>query len=107
MSVRIKWSAAIVLAVFALLAPTAALADEGEDDHEVARELYEHGDIKSLEEVLAKLKRETPGDVVGVGLIRAGDRWVYRFQVIAGDGHRSIIDVDAGSVRTSAPGGDD
>lgn len=107
MSVRIKWPVAVALVAFALLVPTAALADEGEDDHEVARELYEHGDIKSLEDILAKLKRDTPGDVVGIDLTRAGDRWVYRFQVIGADGRRSIVDVDAGSVQASGQGSDD
>ena len=107
MSFRIKWLAAIALATIAMVAPAAALADEGEDDHEVARELYAHGDIKSLEDVLANLKHDTPGDVVAVELVRVGAQWVYRFQVIAADGHRSVVEIDAGSVRASGEGGDD
>lgn len=106
MSLRIKWLATITLAAAALLAPGMAIADEGEDDHEVARELYAHGDIKSLEDVLANLKHDTLGDVVAVELVRVGTQWVYRFQVIAADGHRSIVDVDAGSVRAPEEGDD-
>ncbi|HWU32418.1 MAG TPA: hypothetical protein VN108_06070 [Marmoricola sp.] len=98
---------AIALAAFVFVSPTMVVADEGEDDHEVARELFEHGEIRPLEDILAKLRHDTPGDVVAVDLIRVGDQWVYRFQVIASDGHRSIVDVVAGSVQTSGEGGDD
>lgn len=107
MNMRVRSWAALALAIFTLLWPVAAIADEGEDDNDVARELYAHGDIKSLEDILTKLKNDTPGDVVGIELLRVGSQWVYRFQVIAADGHRVIVDVDAGSTRTSAQEGDD
>ena len=107
MRVRFKWLPAIALAAFASVSPTMAVADEGEDDHEVARELFEHGEIRPLEDILAKLKHDAPGDVVAVDLVRVGDQWVYRFQVIAADGHRSIVDVVAGPAKTSGEGGDD
>lgn len=107
MTCRVEWLAAITFLAVAMVAPTVAVADEGEADHEVARELYARGEIKSLEDVLAGLKHGTSGDVVAVELVRVGPRWVYRFQVITADGHRSIVDVDAGSVRTSVEGGDD
>ena len=107
MRLRINRWVVVALAAVAVLVPMTALADEGEDDHELARELYEHGDIRPLEDVVAKLKRDNPGDVVGIDLVRIVDRWVYRFQVVAADGHRSIVDVDAGSAKPSSQGGDD
>jgi len=107
MSRRLQLPAVIAVAAFIALCPAVVVADEGEDDHEVARELYEHGDIRSLGEVVATLKRDNRGEVVGIELIPIGNRWVYRFQVIAPDGHRSIIEVDAGFVSSSAQGGDD
>ena len=107
MRLRINRWIVVAIAATAVLMPMTAFADEGEDDHEVARELYEHGDIRPLEDVVARLKRDNPGDVVGIDLVRIVDRWVYRFQVVTADGHRSIIDVDAGSVQPSSQGGDD
>jgi uncharacterized membrane protein YkoI len=107
MNVRWKWPVAAALAALVALVPVAAYADEGEDDHEVARELYEHGEIKPLEDILGKLRQQSPGDVVAVDLVRVGEQWVYRFQVIAPDGHRSIVDIDAGPVVASGEGGDD
>jgi uncharacterized membrane protein YkoI len=104
---RINRWVVVAFAAVSALVPVTAFADEGEDDHEVARELYEHGDIRPLEDVFAKFKRDNPGDVVGIELVRVVDRWVYRFQVIAADGHRSIIDVDAGSIQPSSQSGDD
>jgi uncharacterized membrane protein YkoI len=107
MSLRINQWAMVASVAVALLVPVPALADEGEDDHEVARELYEHGDIRPLEDVVAKLKGDNRGDVVGIELVRIADRWVYRFQVVAADGHRSIIEVDAGSIQSSSQRGGD
>lgn len=107
MSARWKLPVAAALAVLVSIVPAVAYADEGEDDHEVARELYERGDIKPLEDILGKLKQQTPGDVVAIDLVKTGDQWVYRFQVIAPDGHRSIVDVDAGHVVGSGAGRDD
>ena len=107
MGARVKWL--IVLALGAMLSGAAlpAHADEGEDEHEVARELYEHGQIASLEAVLARLRQTNAGEVVGVDLIRLGDKWVYRFQVIAPDGRRELIDIDAGPASSTPDNGDD
>ncbi|WP_256753687.1 PepSY domain-containing protein [Mesorhizobium sp. Mes31] len=80
----------------ALVLPLAALADEDDDgDHDRARDLYEHGEIKGLAKILDIVRAQTPGDVVAVDLIRLGDKWVYRFQIIVADGRRKIVDVDA------------
>lgn len=80
----------------ALVQPLAAFADEDDDgDHDRARDLYEHGEIKGLAKILDIVRAQTPGDVVAVDLIRLGDKWVYRFQIIVADGRRKIVDVDA------------
>ena len=51
----------------AALAAGPALADDhghgrggGDDDHDLARELYEHGDIQPLAQVLAAVARRCP-----------------------------------------------
>lgn len=85
------------LVVMALLAPHAALADESEDDQDVARELHDRGDIGSLGDILKRIEKQDHGVVVNVELVRVGERWVYRLQVVAPDGRRSMVEVDAGS----------
>ncbi|WP_363450955.1 PepSY domain-containing protein [Mesorhizobium sp.] len=46
---------------------------------------------------MAIVRAKAPGEIVAVDLIRAGGKWVYRFQVVAADGRRRIVDVDAGA----------
>jgi uncharacterized membrane protein YkoI len=88
--------------------PVAARAEvDDDDDHDRARDLYEHGEIKGLSNILGVVHAEAPGDIVAIDFIRIGDRWVYRFQVVAADGRRRIVDVDAGAgVLMRSRGGD-
>ena len=88
--------------------PLAAHAETDEDgDHDRARDLYERGEIKGLSNILRVVHAAAPGDIVDVDLIQVGGRWVYRFQIIAADGRRRIVDVDAGAgVLLRGEGGD-
>lgn len=91
-----------------LLRPFHARADEDDDgDHDRARDLYERGEIKGLANILGVVHADAPGDIVAVDFIRMGDRWVYRFQVVAPDGRRRIVDVDAGAGVLMRGRGDD
>ena len=86
------------LAGLVLAMPPAALAAEDDDgDHDRARDLYERGEIQGLAHILGVVRAKAPGDIVAVNLIRVSDRWVYRFQVVAAEGRRRIVDVDAGA----------
>ena len=95
--------AGILLA--AALAAGPALADDhghgqgnGDDDHDLARELYEHGDIQPLARVLAEVAQRVPGDVVAIDLIQnQDDLWIYLVQVVTADGRRIVVNVDAAS----------
>ena len=94
------------LAALVTAVPFAARADS-DGDHDRARELYEHGEIHALDDILRIVEARYPGDVVSVDLLRLGDKWVYRIQVIASDGRRTTVDVDAGggSVMSGRDGG--
>jgi len=107
MDVRAKWLVALALGAMLMGAVLPAYADEGEDEHEVARELYERGQTASLEAVLARLRQTNAGEVVGVDLVQLGGNWVYRFQVIAPDGRRDLVDIDAGPISSAPDNGDD
>lgn len=83
------------LAAMTLAVPLVARADDDDDDHDRARELFEHGEIAALYDILRQVRAQAPGEVVAVELVRENDKWFYRFQVIAPDGRRSTVDVDA------------
>ncbi|TPJ54758.1 PepSY domain-containing protein [Mesorhizobium sp. B2-6-4] len=86
------------LAGLVLAQPLAARADEDDDgDHDRARDLYEHGEIRGLANILDIVRVQAPGDIVAVDLIRKANKWVYRFQVVDTDGRRKTVDVDAGA----------
>jgi len=88
-----------------MLAAGPALADDhghgrgkSDDDHDLARELYEHGDIRPLAQVFAAVAKQVPGEVVAVDLIQnKDDSWTYVVQVVTADGRRVVVDVDAAS----------
>lgn len=98
MMVNLKRLAMLGLAGLVLAQPLAARADEDDDgDHDRARDLYEHGEIKGLSNILDIVRAQAPGDIVAVDLIRRANKWVYRFQVVGADGRRKTVDVDAGA----------
>lgn len=98
MMVNLTRLAMLGLAGLVLAQPLAARADEDDDgDHDRARDLYEHGEIKGLSNILDIVRAQAPGDIVAVDLIRKANKWVYRFQVVGADGRRKTVDVDAGA----------
>lgn len=89
--------AALGVAALVLAAPLAVRAQDDDGDHDRARDLYERGEIEGLADIMAVVRAKAPGEIVAVDLIRAGGKWIYRFQVVAADGRRRIVDVDAGA----------
>ncbi|TGT72026.1 hypothetical protein EN809_017925 [Mesorhizobium sp. M2E.F.Ca.ET.166.01.1.1] len=89
--------AALGVAALVMALPSAVRAQDDDDDHDRARDLHERGEIEGLADIMAIVRAKAPGEIVSVDLIRAGDKWIYRFQVVAADGRRRIVDVDAGA----------
>lgn len=89
---------ALLLALSPVVAPGAA-ADDDEDDHDRARALAERGAIRPLAEVLARLAREVPGDVVGIDLDEDDGRYEYEFTVVTPDGRVFEVEMDAATLR--------
>jgi uncharacterized membrane protein YkoI len=108
MKTTLKRVAIVALAGLVLALPPGARADEDDDgDHDRARDLHERGEIKGLSDILRLVRAQAPGDIVAVDLIRRNNSWIYRFQVVASDGRRRIVDVDAGAgVLMRGDGGD-
>ena len=68
-----------------------ASADEDEHDHEVAREAVAEGKILPLDQVLTRVRRDFPGELLGVELEDDEDRGsdarlLYEFKLLAKDG---------------------
>jgi uncharacterized membrane protein YkoI len=87
-----------------IFAPAAALAGASrrERDHERARAALERGEALPLADILARVRPELGGEVVGVSFERDrgnGGRWIYEFKVIRPDGRLVELDVDARTAR--------
>ena len=92
------------LAGFAFVFPLAAQAD---DDYDLALDLFEHGEIHSLVDILKIVGKRSPGEVVAVDLVRKNNKWVYQIQVVGSDGRRATVDVDGGAGAIMPDGGGD
>jgi len=90
---------AVLLTTITLGVTVAYAEEDGErDDHDQALELYEHGEIRSLADILRFLGDRIHGDVVDVALDRQGDQWTYRLTVVTKDGQRTEVAVDASNM---------
>lgn len=84
----------------AFLAAHPALARARRDhDHDRARAALERGEALPLAEVLARVRPELGGEVVGVDFEREDGRWVYEFKVIGPAGRLVEVQVDAATAR--------
>ncbi len=108
-SVRLLMGIALagLLAVGPALAGDHDTGPEGHDDHDLARDLYEHGVIRSLEDVLSAVAAQVPGEVIGVDLVQSPTGWIYRVEVVTANGQRKVVRVDAerATVVTNATSG--
>ncbi len=64
-------------------------------DHERARAALLAGEVLPLQDVLAKVQRSHPGEVLEVELEREHGRWVYELKVLQRGGQLLRLDVDA------------
>ena len=84
-----------------LSAPIRAEDGAGETEwpeHDRARQLLERGEIRPLDEILARLAVSHPGEVVSIGLDRQAGRWVYELKIVTEAGRRIEIEIDAATM---------
>lgn len=94
-SVRMRLRAALFAFVVATALVPLHAAKADSDDNESVRTAVEHGEIRSLAEILAAIRGKLPGEVAGVEIERVNERWVYEFRVVGADGHLFDVYVDA------------
>ncbi len=98
-----SWTMRIVLFVAMLLALALPSTDGRADDrmrrdHDRARAAFQRGEIRPLDDILARLRPDFPGRLlrVDLNLENAGSqRWVYQILVIGREGKVTRLRVDA------------
>ncbi len=91
---------ALVGAAALLLVLPPGHADSGKThehlhDHERARAALQAGEVLPLIQILQKVQRSHPGDVLEVELERDDGRWIYELKLLQSDGVRLKLEVDA------------
>lgn len=87
-----------LLFLAAIIPLTSAWAGK-ERDHDRARLAVERGEALPLTDILARVRSDLKGEVVGVSFERKHNRWVYEFKVIRAGGILVEVYVDAASAK--------
>lgn len=83
--------ALMLMAVGVQLPP--ALADAA--DHEQARQALAAGEVLSLRQILDRVEKRHPGQVLEVELEREQGRWIYEIKLLRPEGAVSKLKLDA------------
>lgn len=75
--------------------PASARADSDARDHERARAAVQAGEVMPLPQLLQKLQRSHPGQVLELELEREHGRWVYEVKLLQPKGQLLKLAVDA------------
>lgn len=67
------------------------------DDHDHDRALgaVQRGEVLPLEKVLATIRANNSGTVVGVKLVQDDGKWLYKMKIVGSDGRLRKIAIDA------------
>ena len=66
-----------------------------EDDHDKARKALESGQVLPLQQILQKISKDYPAQVIEVELERKSNGWIYEIKQLSADGSISKLEVDA------------
>jgi len=95
MPLRLRPLLTLLLPALALAATPLPAAASGRHDHDQARAAVKAGDILPLPQVLDRVARTHPGQVLEVELEREDGRWIYELRVLQPTGALLKLDVDA------------
>jgi len=84
----------LLMSLLLTVAAPGAFADD-EVDYRQARQLRDNGEVLPLETVLARVREQQAGKVLGVDFEHEHGRWVYEIAVLAPDGSVWEFEVDA------------
>lgn len=77
------------------LAAGPASADSAKRDHDRARQALEQGRVLPLREVLERVERSHPGQVLKIEFERDDGRYIYEIRLLQPDGRMAKLKVDA------------
>ncbi|OYY10025.1 MAG: hypothetical protein B7Y67_15360 [Polynucleobacter sp. 35-46-11] len=66
-----------------------------EDDHDKARKALESGQVLPLQQILQKISKDHPAQVIEVELERKSNGWIYEIKQLGADGSLCKLEVDA------------
>lgn len=99
---------ALLLSLAALFMGPAAYADNrGRDDHDAARQAYQRGEILPLSQILQRVHKVAPGEVLEVELEEDDGRMIYEIEVLESSGRVLEVEIDARSGAVLKVQGDD
>lgn len=81
--------------VLALVGIPASPAGAAEADHEQARKALAAGEVLSLRQILDRVEKSHPGQILEVELEREQGRWIYEIKLLRPDGAVSKLKLDA------------
>ncbi len=84
-----------LLLALALTGAGQALHADGPEDHELARQALEQGQVLPLRSVLDKVEREHLGQVLKIEFEHDDGRFVYKIRLLQADGRVARLEVDA------------
>lgn len=93
-----RWARAVLAGLVGVglgLALPATQARGQDDDHERARAAVRAGEVLPLSEVLERLQRSHPGQVLELELEREDGHWIYEVKLLQADGQLLKLDLDA------------
>ena len=64
-------------------------------DHDKARKALESGQVLPLQQILQKISKDYPAQVIEVELERKSNGWIYEIKQLSADGSLSKLEVDA------------
>ncbi len=88
-------SAAAVAVVLGCALPTGTVHADMHDKMKTVRKLLLGGEIRPLDDILANVAKQYPGEVIDVDFELEDMRWAYEIKLIAPDGRVMEIEIDA------------
>lgn len=85
---------ALAIALSTGLAPSSAWPRDS-DDHDRARAAVQAGEVLPLGQVIERLQRTHPGQVLELELDRENGRWIYEVKLLQADGQLLKLELDA------------